>query len=79
MGIALVTGGSRGIGRATALQLAQEGYTVAVNFHHNIRAATEVVNIIAAAGERRLLCGLISAMKVRLGRCLSPLTAKGSR
>ena len=50
MGIALVTGGSRGIGRATALQLADEGYTVAVNFHHNIRAATEVVNKIVAAG-----------------------------
>jgi NAD(P)-dependent dehydrogenase (short-subunit alcohol dehydrogenase family) len=50
MAIALVTGGSRGIGRATALLLAQEGYTVAVNFHHNIRAATEVVNNIVAAG-----------------------------
>ncbi|EHK0947089.1 SDR family oxidoreductase [Citrobacter farmeri] len=50
MAIALVTGGSRGIGRATALLLAQEGYTVAVNFHHNIRAATEVVNTIVAGG-----------------------------
>lgn len=50
MAIALVTGGSRGIGRATALLLAQEGYTVAVNFHHNVRAATEVVNNIVADG-----------------------------
>ena len=41
MGIALIGGASRGIGRATALLLAQEGYTVAVNYHHNINAATE--------------------------------------
>ncbi|HBT4820079.1 TPA: SDR family oxidoreductase [Klebsiella quasipneumoniae subsp. quasipneumoniae] len=50
MGIALISGASRGIGRATALLLAQEGYTIAVNYHHNINAATEVVNTIVAAG-----------------------------
>lgn len=50
MAIALVTGGSRGIGRATALLLAQEGYTVAVNYQQNRHAAQEVVNLITEAG-----------------------------
>ena len=54
MAIALVTGGSRGIGRATALLLAKAGYTVAVNYHHNIVAANEVVNAIASGGGRAL-------------------------
>jgi 3-oxoacyl-[acyl-carrier protein] reductase len=48
--VALVTGGSRGIGRAIAIGLAREGATVAVNFRENIRAAEETVKAIEASG-----------------------------
>ncbi len=50
MAIALVTGASRGIGRATAKLLAQEGYTVAVNYQRNGSAAAAVVEAISAQG-----------------------------
>ena len=46
----LITGGSRGIGAATALAAAQAGYAVAVNYHRNSLAADEVVRHIRAQG-----------------------------
>jgi len=48
--ILLITGGSRGIGAATALQAAQRGYTVAVNYTSNEEAADDVVRQIRASG-----------------------------
>ena len=48
--VLLITGGSRGIGAATALLAAQRGYAVAVNYTSNSLAADEVVRTIRAAG-----------------------------
>ncbi|OGK99411.1 MAG: 3-oxoacyl-[acyl-carrier-protein] reductase [Candidatus Rokubacteria bacterium RIFCSPHIGHO2_12_FULL_73_22] len=52
---ALVTGGSRGIGRAVALALAAEGADVAVNYVSSEGAAKEVVEQIKKGGRRAML------------------------
>lgn len=48
--VLLITGGSRGIGAATALLAAQQGYAVAVNYTANAHAADDVVRHIRANG-----------------------------
>ncbi|SFJ80928.1 NAD(P)-dependent dehydrogenase, short-chain alcohol dehydrogenase family [Bosea sp. OK403] len=50
--VLLVTGGSRGIGAATAIMAAERGYDVAVNYQSNADAAAEVVAACEAAGAR---------------------------
>lgn len=52
--VALVTGGSRGIGRAIAIQLAELGADVAINYQSNSEAAQEVVEIIRSHGRQAI-------------------------
>ena len=77
--IAIVTGASRGIGKATALALATEGATVVVNYASNSQAAEAVVAEITQAGGKAIAIKadvsqseevdkLISETKKTLGR-----------
>ena len=53
-GIVIVTGGSRGIGAATARLAATRGYAVCVNYRSNIAAADQVVSAITHSGGRAI-------------------------
>ena len=55
--VALVTGGSRGIGRAVCMEMAQRGHRVAVNYARRSDAASEVVETIRAAGGEAVAIG----------------------
>lgn len=80
--VVLVTGGSRGIGAATAKLAARHGYAVAVNFTSHREAADDVVRTIVEAGGRAIAiqCDVareeqVLSMFDTVGRELGPLTA----
>jgi 3-oxoacyl-[acyl-carrier protein] reductase len=52
---ALVTGGSRGIGRAVCVALAQDGANVAINYRANESAASETARLVEEAGGKTLV------------------------
>ncbi len=77
--VALVTGGSRGIGRAVCLELARQGAAVAVNYAGNSAAAEETVEQCRALGveaeafradvaDPAACDALVAAVKERFGR-----------
>src|SRR6516164_4653271 len=83
--VAVVTGGSRGIGRATARLLAQRGAAVCVNYAVHADAAEALVAEIATAGGRVIAVGAdvadsaaVEAMVARTEAELGPVTIPGN-
>ena len=80
--IVLITGGSRGIGAATALRAASQGYAVAVNYASNADAANAVVQQITSNGGKAIALAAdvadesqVLEMYRQIDSRLGPLTA----
>lgn len=76
--VALVTGGSRGIGRGICVELARHGYAVAVNFAGNEEAAAETTRLMGS-GVESLLCRADVASEVDRERLVAELLAHWGR
>jgi 3-oxoacyl-[acyl-carrier protein] reductase len=72
--LALVTGGSRGIGKAISKKLASEGFHVLVNFASSEEKARQVVEEITAAGGSAELCGFNVASSTAVDEAVERVT-----
>ena len=77
--VLLVTGGSRGIGAATALLAARSGWSVAVNYTANSLAADEVVRQIRASGGQAMSVQADVADEAQVLRMFEHIDAKMGR
>lgn len=75
----LITGGSRGIGAATALLAAREGYAVGVNYTSNSLAADEVVRQIRASGGQAITVQADVANEAQVVAMFEKIDAKFGR
>jgi NAD(P)-dependent dehydrogenase (short-subunit alcohol dehydrogenase family) len=80
--VAIVTGGSRGIGAATSRALANDGYAVAINYARDAQPAGALVDEIAAAGGRAIAVAgdvaeeaAVLALFARTHAAFGPVTA----
>lgn len=74
--VVLITGASRGIGAASALLAAEQGWTVAVNYVSNSLAADEVVRQIRAAGGTAMTVQADVAVEAQVLRMFEAVHAK---
>jgi 3-oxoacyl-[acyl-carrier protein] reductase len=72
----LVTGGSRGIGRATALLFAEAGADVALNYVSNLKAAEEVLKSVEKLGRRCLVYKADMSVRSDVDRMVGDVLAK---
>ena len=79
--VALVTGSSRGIGRAIAAQLAREGYAVCINYIEQREAAEALAAQLQAEGCQALALqadvadrGAVNAMVTKIEAAFGPVT-----
>jgi NAD(P)-dependent dehydrogenase (short-subunit alcohol dehydrogenase family) len=63
--VIVITGGSRGIGAATALLAAEQGYRICINYQSDEQAAQSVLEQVRALGAKPLPCVPMSASKTK--------------
>lgn len=77
--VAIVTGGSRGIGAATAKRLGAEGWAVAINYHTNDAAAGETAAAVEAAGGAALTVQADTASESDIARLFKEIESTWGR